>query len=147
MNFEQKVKSLKNYEIVELMVESLKNPVCEVRMTTFGNSNEEGVCFGCAATQLVQHLSGVKFTSDNIRFINDRSEHISCDYRFLDFFEKAIDALRYGLIDLYNYQAKKIEISLMPTEYPYELPELFTDNYLSNLHHYTQFAEWLKKQK
>lgn len=146
MNFEQKVRSLKNYEIVELMVESLKNPVCEVDMGSFGRY-ENGICFGCAATQLVQHLSGVKFTSNSILSPRNRSQFMKCDYFFLLTFEKAIDALRVGDTSFYNLCAREINIERIPSDYPYELPPLFTDNYLSNPHHYTHFAEWLKKQK
>src|SRR5690606_19420730 len=93
--FENKVKSMTAHDIIMSMVDGLRYPRTEIDMWTFG-AIEEGVCYGCAATNAILHIMGV----DNYEYVN---EHIRTSLGnknrppFVTQFEHAIDRLRCGL--------------------------------------------------
>jgi hypothetical protein len=91
---EQKIIGLSAKEIIMAMVNGLrKRHVC-VDMSTFGHKSDNGVCFGCAATNTLIEVSGIS-----------EEEAINTSELFLSTlisgFEKAIDCLRCG--DIYSY--------------------------------------------
>lgn len=126
MAFKEKIQSLTAKEIILFMVEGLKNPEIEIDMCTFGDVKvvskwlgliKKRKCFGCAATNTICKITGVKFTEENIVSRLKRAEALGTHYNFLDIFEESIDMLRLGKISDYNYLARlgnfsEIEVAL-----------------------------------
>lgn len=99
--FKETVLAMSAKEIIMNMVEGLRHPSVRVAMTTYGGF-VDGICFGCAATNMACRISGKVFTDDRINFLSNRSAFIGVDLEFLHSFEKAINCLREGNIDDYN---------------------------------------------
>ena len=136
MNFEEKVKALSAKEIIMAMVIGLQKEYIKVNMNYFSGVID-GVCFGCAATNALCHISGVVFNKDTIR---SRPETVNCGYSFLMGFEYAINDLRKGNIKDYNQYAQGHGFAgIIPNGE--DLPCLHTDDYKDNLHHYISLAE------
>lgn len=140
-SFEQKVKSMSGYEIVMAMVRGLEKEHVKIHMTSFGRT-DGSVCYGCAATNAICEISGIVFTPQKVRTLSDRASFVKTDMMLLDQFEDAIDGLRQGDIEEYNYCAKIIDITQLP--YVDTLPILRTDTYKENLHHYITYANSIK---
>lgn len=124
--FEDKVKSLTAKEIILTMVKALRNPWVKIDMSTFGDTlySNNKVCIGCAATNTICEIAGIKFTPSNIGFGENRAKRIKCnDTEFLFRFESAIDSLRDGDIITYNDYAGEIEIATIP-ELDLHLPRI-----------------------
>ena len=140
MNLEKKIKSLTPNEVLDAMIQGLKNPSCQVNMLTFGKQRD-GICFGCAATNAIQYLSGKKFTPDNIRGTHNRAEYLKINPKILSSFEIAIDQLRCG--NIYTANMYLVGLKIKPIIYnPFkEYPKLTTENYLENLHHYEELRD------
>src|SRR5690606_4949256 len=102
---EQNIKSMTAKEIVLAMVDSLKNPVTKVLMSTFG-FKENGICYGCAATNTICKLGGLDPHIELGTWDSDGKRKYVENSRFLDYFEDAIDSLRQGNIEYYNEIAK-----------------------------------------
>jgi len=165
MVFKEKVQSMTAKEIILAMVDGLENPLVRVNMDTYGYKDSQGFCFGCAATNTICKIGGIKdlkqleFDDEDIepdvpgilkRFnfpedsvlriwslweIPDAHE----DSLFLRGFETAIDALRQGLIEEYNYYAGEHGFAqITPTT---EIQPLHTKNYRQRLHQYKTLAE------
>ncbi len=107
MNFKEKVQSMTAKEIILAMVEGLRNPTVKVDMNEFGGVNDKGICYGCAATNIICKITGKKFTKNNIENRERRSDFINTDFDFLEAFENAIDFLRMGDLDNYNKKAEE----------------------------------------
>lgn len=147
MTFKEKVQSMTAKEIIMAMVEALTHPpIINVNMKTFGEVDEKGVCFGCAATNTVCQISGMVFTKDNITnrlrrstFIDGNEEGCS----FLYTFENAIDALRLGRISTYNGWARLGKFAeIVNFEYPFPSPRpLYNDYTNEELIPYKELAE------
>lgn len=144
MNLEQKIKSLTSYEVIDAMIQGLKNPSCQIDMSTFGK-RRDGICFGCAATNALQYLAGKKFTPKNIVDRSDRARYLKIDYSILSNFEIAINALRWGVIDIANLYLTHLGIPEIIYDLDKIYPKLLTENYLDNLHHYEELRDQQEK--
>ena len=141
MAFEQKVRNMTAKEIIMAMVNGLKKQHVNVDMLSFGHE-QDGICFGCAATNAACEISGKNYGSGDIHGKELRSIHMGCSRRFLSDFEMAIDELRKGNVFLFNHYARRIGIATIKIKVlNFELPRLNTDNYLENLHYYEKLAE------
>jgi len=139
--FEKRIKSMSAKEIILTMVESLRNPVTEINMDTYGRAvlkhTGEIVCYGCAATNTILKLIEIENQAELIKELELRpivektlTTHISLNiYKYIYTrennsrelylvnlntfrdFERAIDSLRYGNIEYYNIIAKNIKIA------------------------------------
>lgn len=115
MNFEEKVKSLTAYEIIMAMVKGLEKPKIRVNMSTYGNIVykpifglfDVPICYGCAATNTICQISGIKFNSKNIELRSERADALNTDKDFLQEFEDSIDFLRCGELKEYNVIARR----------------------------------------
>lgn len=141
--FKQKVQSMTADEIIMAMVNGLKAEHVKVNMNTYGEVRPNGkpTCYGCAATNAIAEISGIKFTPENIY---RPTEALKTDRYFLWDFEMAINHLRRGRVDDYNSFARINDFAtITPTDE--ELPELTTDNYRDNLEPYIRLAEAQKR--
>jgi len=143
MNLEEKIKNLTPYELIDAMIQGLKNPSCQINMSTYGNV-DNGICFGCAATNAIQYLSGEKFTPDNIIGGYNRAKYLKLDLNILDRFENAINYLRLGNIDTANFYLAGLGIPKIIYDLNKRYPELTTENYMENLHHYEELRDQQK---
>ena len=151
----EKIKKMTAAEIIMAMVEGLRNPVTEIDMDTYGEVRKNGKmkCYGCAATNTIAKIAGLdnkwlvknlvnreKTTRGVTGFsrINYNVETTVAD--FIDDFEYAINVLRKGNVDGYNYWVGTIGVATikdLPDEY---LPRL-DDNYTSeDLDKYEELA-------
>ena len=138
--FEKTVKAMSASEIIMAMVKGLRNPVTNIKMATFGEI-ENGVCFGCAATNAICHISGTthKELLDVIKVsVVGLSEESG---GFVDKFECAINELREGWLDGYNTYAGELGIARIEYVEDLELPELDDDYGNEDLEAYIQLAE------
>ena len=140
MSLTTKIKSLTPYELIDAMIQGLKNPSCQIDMRSFGHEID-GICFGCAATNAIQYLSGKKFTPDNIDGTYNRAEYLKLDKGVLNSFEFAIDHLRCGSIYTANIYLAELRIPEIIYDLDKEYPVLTTGNYLENLHHYEELRD------
>jgi hypothetical protein len=139
MTFEQKVRAMSAKEIIMAMVNGLKKEHVKVTMSIWGEY-ENGRCYGCAATNTICEISGIKFKGSEIDNSRSRAKHIKTNPTFLEHFEAAINELREGCISGYNYYAKNIGIAKINGT-DVDLPRLETSDYLENLHYYERLAE------
>lgn len=102
--FRQQILSMTAGEIIMAMVKGLEKPVTKINMATFGYSFVS-TCYGCAATNTICKISGIKFTSLNINYRNYRARAVNSTENFLELFELAINELRTGDIRNYNEYA------------------------------------------
>ncbi len=136
---EKKIKSMSAHDIIMAMVEGLRKPRTEIDMGTFGKM-EEGICFGCAATNAVLHIMEAK-EEEEIK------DHIRAfpDYRlcppFVTHFESAMDYLRRGRVDDYNYFTAKLGIAQITPMPGQELPRLGNDYTEAQLKEYEKLAK------
>lgn len=136
MNFQDKVRSMTAKEIIMAMVKALtKPPIVRVDMNTFGTVRRNWrnlfitpVCFGCAATNTICEISGIKFNKDNIGDLETRAKAVNSDYWFMQHFEYAIDSLRSGNVYSYNRKAKPYSFAQIKDIPGLELP-ILTNNY------------------
>ena len=126
MKFEEKVRSMTMKEIILAMIRGLREPHVKVNMDTFG-AHDEGVCFGCAATNTICEIAGKTFDAAHIKYLPERAGFIECSTVFLDEFENAIDHLRNIRIQGYNDYAIRLKIPQMRSLYV-RLP-ILTDYY------------------
>lgn len=112
MDFKQKVQSMTAREIILAMVEALtRPPLIRIDMETYGEARRswqnlflKPICFGCAATNTICQIAGIKFTPANIE---DRADAVGTNPLFLYEFEQAINSLRSGSIEGYNFHATR----------------------------------------
>lgn len=139
-------------DFVQNMVDGLMAPRVSVNMNTYGDYNE-GICFGCAATNAACHRVGKTFTGTEIKRIEDRADFLDVYPRLLDAFESAVDSLRNGNIEdcLHTLRCEEFLFDF-PVPYSeeatpdFELPGLTTYNYKDHLSVYQQYADWLKSK-
>jgi hypothetical protein len=152
-NLKQEVDPMKLYQIVEVMVESLKNPIIKVDMNYFGTVYDQ-VCYGCAATNAICKIADTKYDFENISRGELRSKFLKVDYDYLCFFETAIDNLRVGnIIAFYSNICKAKEITVEENTYRFladiylniHLKKLTNDYLEKDLDGYVFLAEVLKK--
>ena len=106
MTFEEKVKAMTAKEVIDLMVDSILNPVIKLDLGTYGQVRGR-ICYGCAATNAVCKISGVVFDETNIKEWH-HAEAVNAPFGFVSHFEDAIDTLRSGGFRYYNGIANKI---------------------------------------
>lgn len=143
MKFDDKVKSLTAKEIIMTMVESLKNPVTKIDMTTFGSIRREE-CYGCAATNTICKLGDVSLDDLFLMGGWPHAEGLGCDGLFLANFEAAIDFLRRGFVDDYNDCAIRSGFATIKGKY-FQLPVLETYYTEKELSCYIKLAELQEK--
>ena len=141
--FDNKVKSMTSKQIIEAMVNGIKNKHVEIDMNTFG-AVEDGICYGCAATNAICEIYGAGISESSILETRSRASYVNSSYTFLDKFEYAIDHLRSGCIDSYNNCAKQISIAkIKEPDWWLDEPLLMkTHNYESLLPVYQALAEY-----
>lgn len=153
MDFKEKVQSMSSDEIIMAMVEGLRNPMVNINMDTYGSvltsSSFLGLfkkqtCYGCAATNAVCQISGVKLDVNSIDTEFKRSRAIDSPSGFLHSFEFAINELRKGRIDLYNCYAEDCGFAKIKNK-GFILPYLETDFIEDELNSYVDLAELEKK--
>ncbi len=94
-------------EFLQAMVDGLRaaaeTPKQDICMKTFGHVDQEGVCYGCAATWALQNLAGKTLTAEQVELLGSTHELPTKDFygvsgrRIYDF-ETAIDWARKGEI-------------------------------------------------
>lgn len=114
MTFEETVKSMTFRQLVLAMVAGLRKRWVRVEMGSFGGTDSDGVCVGCAATNTICQIYGVAIPASHIITSEDRAEFVSCELKFLSLFETAIDHLRAQRKSGFNETAKSIGIALAP---------------------------------
>jgi hypothetical protein len=157
-NFVTTVRAMPIADIVHAMVAGLNRRWVKVNMTSFGHVDEDGTCYGCAATNAICQIKGQKIgpeylvgdceiqharflglgdTDDNVKFVGD--------------FESAIDCLRQGGIRDYNKFARKHKFAILPefleTASGYgliNLPYLTNDDYSDKLYKYEYLVSYLE---
>ena len=153
-----KIRSLTPKQVIMAMVDGLKNPKTKISMSTFGYQ-ENGVCYGCAATNALCQLFGIQNPVGWLPSLNDDKVQEPCSrtpgFRIsasklneitediMDF-ENAVDYLRRGDLDAANFALAVLDIA--PIRYNNELeaalPRL-TDSYtLEDLEPYIRLAEF-----
>lgn len=155
ITFQEKVRSMTAKEIIMAMVEGLKNPSVKVNMNTFGDSRKVTlfgltilkVCYGCAATNTICKISGVKLNYESIKNTQNRSKAINSDKIFLEEFEEAIDCLRKGLLYGYNSIAHIYGFAMIKNERDIPLPTLLNKNYKKLLYLYEELANSQPNEK
>ncbi len=146
--FEETVRAMSAKEIIMAMVEGLRNPKLTVNMSSFGYY-DNGICYGCAATNAVCTISEKTFTRENINDITKQAIFLNSDWWFLNQFENAIDFLRKGHINNYNFIANFIGFAKIKPIYrgrwfkriEAELPRLSNDYTEKQLLQYVKLAE------
>lgn len=144
--FEEKLKSMTAKDVVLAMVEGLEKEWVQVDMSTYGESTGS-VCFGCAATNTICQINGAAFNADHIDDVQDRADFVHGNIEVVNWFEAAINSLREGDIEGYNFWVKGAK--LYNLEIPYydnssvDLPYLRTGDYRENLQAYRDFANLL----
>jgi hypothetical protein len=135
-------------DIVDTMIKGLEKEWVKIDMGHYGRV-EEGICFGCAATNTLCELMQEPFTKDNI-IDDERFRKTGLTISDLDWFEMAIDELRSGELDRFLYYLLLIKHLLSFKITAYEdiyynefLPILSTDNYKELLPHYEAYRDFL----
>ena len=136
------LKSMTAKDLILLMVDSLQNPITDkVNMETYGTL-QDGICFGCAATNTLYNICDIT----NKYAINDFHHQVPSliyeENKIILKLEFAINALRLGDIPLYNKLISKKYPNLLIKKIV-NLPILQTYNYLDNLQCYIDFANTL----
>jgi hypothetical protein len=139
------VQALTAVQVLELLIEAIKNPYVRLEMGTFGFYYGESYksmkgCVGCAATNVLCHLIKSPFPENIIGERFERSKYINemlrddseiYDSDTLAKFENAIDFLRSASIEGYNFNARKINMVEMPMSMYDCLPGI-TDSTISD---------------
>lgn len=158
--FSEVVRGMTFKEIAQAMVDGLKDPSVVIDLSSYGYETD-GVCYGCAATNAICKISGVRFTPETIyervgvlldttRVETRQDEEIFYKEKFfLSRFEYAINELRLGNTSQesgYNFFAALIDIAPAPENWtpgPELLGEYPRNTYPSEELH-KLLAEWQK---
>jgi hypothetical protein len=143
VKFLEKIQSLKPSEIVELMIDAVENPVVKLRMSAFrGWDKDEKQCIGCAATNMLYKLT--KIPKKEVDTQEEAAKSISVRSEVIYKFEWAIDSLRLGNIDHYNWYSKKIGMAKL-REPIHRLPKMDDYNKDKTIQQYKAYVEYLKE--
>lgn len=151
-SFIKKVQSMTAKEIIETMIEGLKNPVTKIDMESYGYK-KNNICYGCAATNTIARI--LKLDSINNVFPDQDStpnlpggfHSIINDYEVLMFvqdFEQAINHLRLGNVNAYNIYATHAKFAKIKYDSflsLLKLPILDSENYLDEFSSYQKLAD------
>ncbi len=149
----KKIKSMTAKEIIMAMVDGLKNPMTVIDMGTFGEVYEEdGVCYGCAATNAICNIQGTSKQKIKNEIKNElmhgyhytvrKTKRDLCtvdNIRFITDFEYGIDYLRSGDISAYNHYSHKAGFAKISSK-GIDLPPLYTDFTTKQLEQYVKLA-------
>lgn len=124
MTFTDKVRSMSAKEIIMAMVNGLRKRHTEIDMNDWGRINDQGTCFGCAATNCIIEIDGTK---DNLFNYSESKTRLFFENIVGDF-EDAIDSLRRGNIEWYNGYATVGHFAQISNPNSIELP-ILTDEY------------------
>lgn len=134
-------------EVVLVMIAGLEKEHVKIDMATFGEVRD-GVCFGCAATNAICEIANIK-----IEYVLERQaeegfegyfKSIRAKAQIVDYFESAINSLRFGDIGRYNSRLAILDMDNLYLPFPkINLPPLNTDDYKNNLGAYKLYAESL----
>ena len=143
-NIQKKIQSMTAKEIVMSMVNGLRKPVTKINMDTFGEV-VSGVCFGCAATNALCYIGN--YSTEDLLKVEGSAPKIEKKIIAMRF-EWAIDDLRKGDIDSYNYHAveggfAKISLPDGVDKDDLMLPYLVDDYTEAELECYVKLAEML----
>ena len=131
-------------EIVLAMVESLRNPVTEIDMYTFGEVRK-GVCYGCAATNTICRLGELVPLEELGN--EDGTRYDVNSWSVIDRFEIAIERLRRGEVEWYSLMASGF-FAECPTKYAHTLLPCITNGYTEEeLKAYEDFAIMIQEEK
>lgn len=137
---EKKVKSMSAHDIIMAMVEGLRNPRTEIDMDDFGKI-EDGICYGCAATNAILHIMDAGYEEDDVDHIFRRKYDASWPLT-LKKFEIAIDRLRKGWVNIYNRYAEAYGFAQITPIHGQELPYLDNDYTEKDLQEYEKLAKY-----
>lgn len=137
--FEERVRSMTAKQIIMAMVDGLKRPKTKIDMDSFGYT-ENGVCYGCAATNTICRIGKITLSADQIRGTSKHALALNGNDKFVTHFEYAIDNLRSGNVYGYNLYASESGFSEIE-DTSEELPYLDTHNYRENLEPFVRLAE------
>lgn len=140
LSLTEKIKSMTAKEHIMNMVEGLRNPMTVINMDTFGEKNEAGVCFGCAATNSICRLIG---NTDDLfpEWKTGEWKYKENIAPILSGYEDCIDYLRRGDVDEYNATASYIGIATIEEVEGIYLPELTNDYTEEELLPYVALAD------
>lgn len=127
-------------QVVQAMVDGLRKKHVLVNMHSFGHV-KDGVCYGCAATNAVCELFGVKFGPDVIANADRRADVVHQSFEKLRWFENAIDLLRQGDVYAANQWLDCLGIDSIQNWNDLELPFLKDDFTEGELQVYQQLAD------
>lgn len=138
---EEKILSMSFKEILLAMIDSIENPVTELDMTTFGFKKLDK-CYGCAATNTICKIGNLNPLEELYPYRYGKNKYSACS-SIISNFEKAIDFLRQGAIDMYNVHAYRGGFAVCDYHFC-ELP-ILDEEYLIpiRLKEYKKFAEWI----
>lgn len=169
VSFKDVVTKMKPSQIIMAMVKGLKAEHVKVDMGTFGSTSNEGkkeVCYGCAATNTICEIAGVKPTARMMKFqptfaqrrklgftdfdypvglngsLAMKTANAKEEMDFLDRFEGAIDELREGRIDRYNDFAVDNDMDIIVCPSEVKLPVMNTYDYKAKLPFYEALAKF-----
>ena len=155
-NIVEVLNNLTSFELITLMVKSLRNPKTKIDMKTFGYYNGD-YCFGCAATNTILYLYKVRNPS---KYLSNKFEGTSSflgkneiESRIIRILEVAIDRLRQGYLDDYNYHIMSlslygIHIQNLLIENPTFAVPILTSNFKEeDLKRYEKLAKLEKSDK
>jgi len=152
----EKLEKMTGKDVVLAMVKGLKEQHVRVDMETFGKI-KEGICYGCAATNTICEITNKTLSDDDLSLSDhDQFGYIgmcakerifSSDFHCIDEFECAVDQLRLGKIDTYNFYITKLDLrNLILPElglHERQLPSLRDDNWKRGLQEYIDYANSL----
>lgn len=136
--FENKVKSMNAHDIIMAMVEGLRNPRTEIDMHTFGEIHS-GICYGCAATNTVLHIMEANTQQKVIKHMRAFNHYISY---FFDQFQLAINCIRCGDVNIYNYHARNCDCATIKPIPGQDLPYLWHDYTEEELDEFVKLAKY-----
>jgi hypothetical protein len=136
----------KVWRAVEAMIDGLNkyshNPYFKIDMNTWGRT-DGNICFGCASTCALQHLTGIELTPENVHIFHERIKVENKILSNVDLmrFEAVINCLRKGYLGpLFDYFKK--DRALVGFRY---MTTLSTADWQLHLHEYKTLLIALKE--
>jgi hypothetical protein len=130
-----KVKSMSELEFLNLMIDSIENPVTNLDMHTFGDIRNN-FCYGCLATNTICKLLTIESADLSIikgrYFFNYGNMSRKLDGR-LCHFESMIDHIRTGSYQRYINVTTALDITPLSKELIHYSEKNFTPNVLKRL--------------
>jgi hypothetical protein len=141
------INALSSADLLMGIVTGLEDSYYKVDMDTFGRITKDGVCIGCAATNAITILTGVKLKfapKDKEAIFESKGVIWAQEKTYLRKLEVALDCLRKGNILAYNIEARKYSFPVIKNMY-YNLPCLTNSTYKSKIIAYKKLADLERK--